>query len=109
VLLGERLEMAKGKVYVIGSSQLILPFRAGGAVLCAAEDRAGVSLALDEVAAQPPGSLVLITEEAASRAPEEVQDFGAPQWVPCFDGHRGQQIIGSPDLVLIINRGNPVA
>jgi len=67
--------MAKGKVYVIGSSQLILPFRAGGAVLCAAEDRAGVSLALDEVAAQPPGSLVLITEEAASRAPEEVQDF----------------------------------
>lgn len=67
--------MAEGKMYVIGSSQVILPFRAGGAVLYAAEDREGVSRALAEVEAQPRGSLVLITEEAASRAPDDVKEF----------------------------------
>lgn len=67
--------MTDGRVYVIGSAPVILPFRAGGAVLCQAEDAAGVVRALGEVAAQKAASLVLITEDAAAKAPEEVKDF----------------------------------
>ncbi|MEI6633210.1 MAG: V-type ATP synthase subunit F [Chlamydiota bacterium] len=67
--------MAKGRVYVIGGAQVILPFRAGGGVLRPAEDAAGVRSALDEVAAEPPGSLVLITGEAAALDADAVRDF----------------------------------
>ncbi|MCX6357052.1 MAG: hypothetical protein NT045_04105 [Candidatus Aureabacteria bacterium] len=67
--------MDKGKVYVIGSGQVILPFRAGGAVLCPVEDAGGVATALADIARQPRGSLVLITDDAAGLAPDEVRKF----------------------------------
>jgi len=67
--------MTEGRVYVIGSAHVILPFRAGGAVLCPAEDAAGVARTLREIAAQRAASLVLITEDAAAKAPDEVKDF----------------------------------
>lgn len=67
--------MSKGRVHVIGGAQVILPFRAGGAVLRPAEDAAAVRKALEELAAQPAGSLVLLTEEAAALAPDAVREF----------------------------------
>lgn len=67
--------MTEGRVYIIGSAPVILPFRAGGAVLCPAEDASSVAGALREVAAQKAASLVLITEDAAAKAPDEVKDF----------------------------------
>ena len=67
--------MTEGRVYVIGSAPVILPFRAGGAVLCPAEDASGVVRALGVVAEQRSASLVLITEDAAAKAPDEVKDF----------------------------------
>jgi V/A-type H+-transporting ATPase subunit F len=62
-------------VCVIGGAQAILPFKAGGAVLYPAEDPAAVSRALHETGAQPKGSLVLITEEAAALVPEAIEEF----------------------------------
>ncbi len=67
--------MAEGRVYVIGSTPVILPFRAGGAVLCPAEDAAAVARTLREIEAQRAASLVLITEDAAAKAPDEVRNF----------------------------------
>jgi len=67
--------VTKGRVCVIGSAQAILPFRAGGAVLYTADDPAGVSRALGEIGAQPRGSLVLITEEAAALVPDTIREF----------------------------------
>lgn len=67
--------MSKGRVHVIGGGQVILPFRAGGAVLWPAENGDGVRKALDELAAQPAGSLVLLTEEAAALATDAVREF----------------------------------
>jgi vacuolar-type H+-ATPase subunit F/Vma7 len=54
---------------------VILPFRAGGAVLWPAEDGDGVRKALGELGAQPAGSLVLLTEEAAALAADAVKEF----------------------------------
>jgi V/A-type H+-transporting ATPase subunit F len=67
--------MTDGRVYVIGSAPVILPFRAGGAVLYPAEDAKGVVSAIREVEKQGAASLVLITEDAAAKAPDEVNDF----------------------------------
>jgi vacuolar-type H+-ATPase subunit F/Vma7 len=67
--------MTDGRVYVIGSAPVILPFRAGGAVLFPAEDAPSVIRALGEVEKQQAASLVLITEDAAAKAPDEVEDF----------------------------------
>lgn len=67
--------MSRGRVHVIGGAQVILPFRAGGAVLWPAEDAEGVRTALGELEAQPPGSLVLLTEEAAALAPDAAREF----------------------------------
>lgn len=67
--------MAKGRVHVVGGAQVILPFRAGGAVLWPAEDGEGVRKALAELGRQAAGSLVLMTEEAAALAPEDVREF----------------------------------
>jgi vacuolar-type H+-ATPase subunit F/Vma7 len=60
---------------VIGNAQVILPFKAGGAVLYAAEGPEGVAKALRQIGAQPGSSLVLITEAAAAWSPDEVKDF----------------------------------
>jgi len=67
--------MTDGRVCVIGNAQVILPFKAGGAVLYAAEDAAAVARALKEINAKTGSSLVLITDEAAEASPEEVKDF----------------------------------
>ena len=67
--------MSKGRVHVVGGAQVILPFRAGGAVLWPAENGDGVRKVLEELAAQPAGSLVLLTEEAAALAPDAVGEF----------------------------------
>jgi vacuolar-type H+-ATPase subunit F/Vma7 len=67
--------MTDGRIYVIGSAPVILPFRAGGAVLCPAEDATGVVSALKKVTAEHAASLVLITEDAAAKAPDDVADF----------------------------------
>lgn len=67
--------MAKGRVHVVGGAQVILPFRAGGAVLRPAEDGEGVRKTLEDLGRQPAGSLVLLTEEAAALAPDAVREF----------------------------------
>ena len=67
--------MAEGQMLVIGNAQVILPFRAAGAVLRPAEDADGVRRALAGLAEEPPGSLVLLTEEAAALAPDAVGEF----------------------------------
>ena len=67
--------MSKGRVHVVGGAQVILPFRAGGAVLWPAENGDGVRKVLEELEAQPAGSLVLLTEEAAALAPDAVGEF----------------------------------
>jgi vacuolar-type H+-ATPase subunit F/Vma7 len=67
--------VARGRVYVVGGAQVILPFRAGGAVLRPAEDAAGLRKALGEIAAEPPGSLVLLTAEAAALDAAAVGEF----------------------------------
>lgn len=67
--------MTDGRICMVGSAQVILPFKAGGAVLYPAENPEGVARALKEIGAQPGSSLVLITEEAAAASPDEVGDF----------------------------------
>jgi len=62
-------------VCVVGGAQAILPFKAGGAVLYPAEDAAGVTAALRQIAGHRAASLVLITAEAAAAAPDSVSDF----------------------------------
>lgn len=46
--------MAEGRMLVIGNAQVILPFRAAGAVLRPAEDADGVRRALAGLAEEPP-------------------------------------------------------
>ena len=65
----------KGKVHAIGSAEAILPFRAGGVVLHPTLTAEETGRALEEANAQPPGSLILITEEAASSVPAELKEM----------------------------------
>jgi len=67
--------MSKGKVFAIGGAQVILPFRAGGAVLYPADSPESVAGALEKINAQPAGSLVLITEDAAAAGRESLEKF----------------------------------
>lgn len=67
--------MSEGRVHVVGGAQVILPFRAGGALLWPAETGEAVRKTLGELAAHPAGSLVLLTEEAAALAPDAAREF----------------------------------
>ena len=68
---------ARAQLHAVGPAEVILPFRAAGAILHAAATPAETRRALREADGSPPGSLILVVEESAAPLLPEIRELEA--------------------------------
>ena len=86
--------------FVVGEQALILGFKGAGFEVVPVENGEGLTRELARLARTPDVSLVLVTESAASEAPEAIENFREQSQaiLTTIPTHRGTQHLGFNEM-----------